>query len=146
MQGYILKQLLKTVDLFTVATQSTFWTLVVVHFFNAFVLFSASLVALDESVWEMKKLKKKKSCKTLSLTHSLSFTLTYQAHIVCQYAPPDPLRPVLGREAGEGVVVECSPLFPKGWECGAVLAGTHPGQSLLLVRQERRAHQLKKQI
>ena len=76
---------------------------------------------------------KEKSCR---LTLSLSLSLTHQAHVVCQYAPPDPLWPLLGREAGEAVVIEASPLLPEGWELGAVLAGTHPGQGLLLVGHE----------
>ena len=88
---------------------------------------------------KFQKLKpKEKSCRL-----TLLFSLTHQAHVVCQYAPPDPLWPLLGREEGEAVVIEPPPLLPEGGELGAVLAGTHPGQGLLLVGHEWRAHQLK---
>lgn len=68
-----------------------------------------------------------------------------QSHVICQYSPANPLRYFFGRETCEAVVVQLTSLLPEGWESRFVFSSTHPGQRLLLVRQEESTHRLQKQ-
>ena len=69
-------------------------------------------------------------------------SLSYQSHVISQYPPTDSLWPFSGIEACDAVVVELSFHGPEGWQTSVVLTCTHPGQSLLLVGQQRSAHRL----
>lgn len=72
-----------------------------------------------------------------------TFVLTYQSHIICQYASTHPLWYFFGGEACEAVVVQLASLLPKWGKNRLTFSSAHPGQSLSLVGQEGSSNRLK---
>lgn len=77
-------------------------------------------------------------------SNNIISSVTHQSHVICQYSSTNSLWYFFGRETREAVIVELASLLPKGWQHRFVLPSTHPGQCLLLVRQERRTHRLQR--
>lgn len=78
----------------------------------------------------------------INLSIRASGLITHQPHVISQYSPPNSLWYFFGGETREAVVVQVASLLPERRQHVFIFPGAHPGQRLLLVRQQRRGHRL----